>query len=117
MTDVEYDLQFYADALKLLREKIVDLEVQNHLIGLLDSYVKDSKNSYSLIPSFTSSSGEQEGKGAISSYNEALLAYEKTKYTARGSNPLSEITETQLSKMRENAIVSIENTHKSIGLA
>lgn len=117
MTDVEYDLQFYADALKLLREKIVDLEVQNHLIGLLDSYVKDSKNSYSLIPSFTSSSGEQEGKGAISSYNEALLAYEKTKYTARGSNPLSEITETQLSKMRENAIVSIENTHKSIGFA
>lgn len=117
MTDVEYDLQFYADALKLLREKIVDLEVQNHLIGLLDSYVKDPSNMYSLIPSVTPSSGEQEGKGAISSYNEALLAYEKTKYTATGNNPLSEISEAQLGKMRENAIVSIENTHKSIGFA
>lgn len=117
ITDVEYDLQFYADAIKLLREKIVELDVQNHLIGLLDSFVKDTVNKYSLIPSLTSSSSDSESKGAISTYNEALVAYDKMKYSTTVENPLSVVSESQLSKMRENAIVSIENSHKSIKYA
>ena len=116
MTDVEYDLQFYSDAIKLLREKIVDMEVQNHLIGLLDSYVKDPNNKYSVIPSLSSSSSEGDKQGSVTSYNEALIAYEKMKSTATKDNPLSEVTEKQLDIMREGAIVSIENAHKSISL-
>ena len=41
LTDIEYDVQFYADAVKNIREKIIEYEAQNHIINLLDTYVKD----------------------------------------------------------------------------
>ena len=34
---------FYADAVKNIREKIIEYEAQNHIINLLDTYVKDPK--------------------------------------------------------------------------
>ena len=116
ITDVEYDLQFYAEAVKLLREKIVELEVQNHLMGLVSTFVKDPTNKYNLIPALTTSS-EGESQNAISVYNEALIQYEKMKHSTKTENPLSSVSENQLSKMRENAILSIENAHNSIQYA
>ena len=42
LTDIEYDVQFYADvSVKNIREKIIEYEAQNHIINLLDTYVKD----------------------------------------------------------------------------
>lgn len=112
MTDIEYDVQFYVDAVKTLREKIVDLEAQTHIIDLLDAYVKDPKNKYSLIPTLLSV-GEGDKGGAISTYNEALIEREKLKKSSKTISPLSEIADTQISKLRESVCLSIENTKKS----
>lgn len=111
MTDIEYDVQFYADAVKNLREKIIDLEAQSHIIDLLDVYVKDPKNKYNLIPAMISSEGEKGG--AITMYNEALIERDKLKKSSKSSNPLSEIADSQIDKLRESVVLAIDNARKS----
>ena len=49
MTDIEYDVQFYADQMKELQMKIIELEAQMRLVDLLDAYVKDPQNRYNLV--------------------------------------------------------------------
>ena len=55
MTDIEYDVQFYADQMKELQMKIIELEAQTRLVDLLDAYVKDPQNKYNLVPILLSS--------------------------------------------------------------
>ena len=68
LTDIEYDVQFYADAVKNIREKIIEYEAQNHIINLLDTYVKDPKNKYSVIPAMLSADGEKVEERRLKGY-------------------------------------------------
>ncbi|MCD7850498.1 MAG: tyrosine protein kinase [Parabacteroides sp.] len=113
MTDIEYDVRFYADAVKNLREKIIDLEAQSHVIDLLDAYVKDPKNKYNLIPAMISSSDGEKGGSAITTYNEALIARDKLQKTSKSNNPLSEVADSQIDKLRESVVLAIDNARKS----
>ncbi|MCS3051657.1 hypothetical protein NXV05_17530 [Parabacteroides johnsonii] len=115
MTDMEYDVQFYTDAVKLFREKIIEMEAQGYLIDLLDDFVKDPKNKYSIIPPMLSV-GEGEKGGAVSSYNEALLEREKLIKSSTTDNPLSEIANNQVDKLRQGVVQSISNMKKSYQL-
>ena len=115
MTDMEYDVQFYTDAVKLFREKIIEIEAQGYLIDLLDDFVNDPKNKYSLIPPMLSA-GEGEKGGAVSSYNEALLEREKLIKSSTIDNPLSEIANNQVDKLRQGVVQSISNMKKSYQL-
>ena len=111
MTDIEYDVQFYADAVKNIREKIIEYEAQNHIINLLDTYVKDPKNKYSVIPAMLSADGEKGG--AISAYNEALMERDKITKSTNSVNPLSEIADSQIDKLRDGVVLAIDNARKS----
>lgn len=112
MTDVEYDVQFYSEALKTYREKLIEFETQNHMIDLLYNYVIDPANSYKLIPPMFSAGGNNSGDNSspISSYNEAIIKWEKTKKTSKGDNPLAEVSIQQIDKLRESVLISIKNT-------
>lgn len=112
ITSVEYDIEFYADAIKTFREKIIELEAQGHIINLLDDYVKDPRNKYRLIPFVLSAGGE--GSEPITIYNQAVLERDKLQKGTRSSNPLSEIADGQIDKLRESVVVSIENSRKSM---
>lgn len=112
MTDVEYDIKFYVDAIKSYREKIIEIEAQSHVLNLLDSYVNDPKNKYNLIPSILSV-GEGEKGGAVSMYNEALIERERLKKSSKSDSPLSEIADSQLEKLRESVILAIDNARTS----
>ena len=85
LTDIEYDVQFYADAVKNIREKIIEYEAQNHIINLLDTYVKDPKNKYSVIPAMLSADGEKGGA----------------------------ISASQIDKLRDGVVLAIDNARKS----
>lgn len=112
MTDIEYDVQFYTDAVKNLRTKIIELEAQSHVINLLDTYVNDPKNRYNLIPSILSV-GEGEKGGAVTSYNEALLERERLVKTSKSDNPLLEIANNQIEKLHQSVVLAIDNARKS----
>lgn len=111
MTDIEYDVLFYSEAIKNLREKIIELEAQTHVVNLLDDYVKNPENRYNVIPSMLSSEGEKGG--AISSYNEALMERDRIQKTAKSVNPLSEIADNQIEKLRGGVVLAIDNARKS----
>lgn len=114
MTDIEHDVQFYVDAVKDLRQKIMELETQQHIIVLLDSYVKDPKNKYNLIPAMLSV-GEGEKGGAITIYNEALIERDRLKKSTKSDNPLLEVATEQVDKLRESVFLAIDNANKSVG--
>ena len=115
MTDIEYDILFYTEALKGYREKIIELEAQSQMVNLLETYVKAPQNRYNLIPSILST-GDNESGSVISLYNEALLEREKMQKTSKDINPLTEVTDKQLDKLREGVLVSISNARESVNL-
>lgn len=115
MMDIQYDIQFYIEAIKAYREKIIELESQRHLIDLINNYVADPKNKYNIIPSILTTNTGENG-GAISLYNEALINREKLIKSSTSINPLSEVADNQLDKLREGVLVSIENLKKSVDI-
>ena len=94
-----------------VKEKIIEYEAQNHIINLLDTYVKDPKNKYSVIPAMLSADGEKGG--AISAYNEALMERDKITKSTNSVNPLSEIADSQIDKLRDGVVLAIDNARKS----
>lgn len=110
---VEFDVQFYAEAVKTFREKIIELEAQGHIINLLDDYVNDPKNKYRLIP-FILSMGSGEAAEPITIYNQAVIERDRIQKAAKSSNPLSELADNQIDKLRESVVVSIENSRTSM---
>lgn len=114
MTDIEHDVQFYVDAVKDLRQKIIELETQQHIIVLLDSYVKDPKNKYNLIPAMLSAVDGEKG-GAITVYNEALIERDRMMKSTKTDNPLLEVATNQVDKLRESVFLAIDNAKKSVG--
>jgi tyrosine-protein kinase Etk/Wzc len=113
MTDIEHDMLFYIESMKDLRQKIIELESQEHVIGLLDTYVKDPKNKYNLIPALLTAQDGEKG-GAISSYNEALIERDRVMKTSKMDNPLLEIMDGQIDKLRESVYLTIDNAKRSI---
>lgn len=115
MTNIEYDVQMYGEAIKVYREKIIELEAQSHIVNLLEDYITNPENKYKLIPSALSS-GEGEKSNPTSNYNEALLARDKMQKTSNDENPLVEIADIQLDKLRESVLVSVQNSKKGFEL-
>ena len=56
---------------------------------------------------------EGEKGGAVSSYNEALLEREKLIKSSTSDNPLSEIANNQVDKLRQGVVQSISYMKKS----
>lgn len=115
MTDVEYDIKMYTEAIKIYREKIIELEAQSHIVNLLEEYITNPENKYKLIPAALTSGDGEKGSPATN-YNEALLAREKMKKTSNADNPLTEIADIQLEKLRESVLVAVQNSKKGIDL-
>ena len=84
-------------------------------MNLLEAYVKDPKNKYNLIPTVFST-GESEKGGAVALYNEALIERERMQKTSKELNPLTEVADKQLDKLREGVFASINNARASANL-
>ncbi len=115
MTNVEYDVMFYTEAIKTYREKLIELEAQKYMVNLVEEYVKDPQNKYKLVPAAISSgAGESDKSSPVALYNQALVLREKTLMSSKGENPIAEVEEKQIEKLRESVIVSVENASKSL---
>jgi len=116
MTDIEYDVQFYADQMKELQMKIIELEAQMRLVDLLDAYVKDPQNRYNLVPIVLASGEGENSSKSVSSYNEALLERLRLLQSTKGDNPLIGQMNKQVDQLRESVFLSIDNAKKSLTL-
>ncbi|WP_456086989.1 GumC family protein [Parabacteroides sp.] len=116
MTDIEYDVQFYADQMKELQMKIIELEAQTRLVDLLDAYVKDPQNKYNLVPILLASGEGENSSKSVLSYNEALLERLRLLQSTKGDNPLIGQMNKQVDQLRESVFLSIDNAKKSLTL-
>ena len=116
MTDIEFDVPFYAEQMKDLRSKIIEVEAQSRILVFMDEYIKDPRNKYNLVPSLLNSSEGGDKGNPIALYNEALLEREKILQTSKNDNPLIGKVNKQVDQLRASVFLSIENAKKSSSL-
>jgi len=117
MTDIEYDVQFYANEMQELQSKIIELESETHLIDIMNSYIKDPTNKNSLVPMLIAENGGELSSSPLAAYNNKLLERSSLMQSAKKNNPLIIQADQQIDKMRESVKTSFANSQKSIKLA
>ena len=117
LTDVQYDIQYYAEYMRDLRLKILELETQAKLIELMAEFVKDPKNKYELIPPLLTTTSESTENGQINLYNMTLMDRERALKASSEDNPTVVNLTMQIDMLRESVFQMIENSHKSIVLS
>ncbi len=116
MTDIEFDLQFYADQMKELQSRIIELESQSYSIDLILDFIGNSQNKYSLIPFIVASSEGEKGNNPITTYNEALIERQRLIQSSTEDNPVLLTLNKQIEKMRESVHLSISNMKENLKL-
>ena len=112
ITFLESDALMFSDAMKELFAAIIVAESQIHIINMLDEFVKDPANKYSVVPSILTASDGENG-GSISQYNEAIVDYNRLLSNSSATNTMVQIKDIQVTKLREGVHVMIGNTQKS----
>lgn len=113
LTAVEADVLFYAEQMKELQVKMIELEAQANVVSLMDKFVKNPDNKYNLVPMLLSATGEKEG-GPIATYNELLLERARVIQNSSINNPLVHTLSEQADKLRGSVFKTIENAQSGL---
>lgn len=114
LTDVEYDIQYYAEYMRDLKGRLIEAETQANMVAMMDAFVRNPANRYKLVPSLlTSGTAETEGS-AIFLYNQALLEREKAIRNSNEQNPMVASLTTQVDRLRETVFQSINNAQQTM---
>lgn len=115
LTDIEHDVQFYVEQMRDLQVKLIEMEAQAHVIRMMDEFVKDPANKYTMVPSLLS---QESGEGSpVMAYNEVLLERARVIQNSDISNPLVKSLTEQADQLRASVFASISNAQKGIQLS
>ncbi|MDR1746677.1 MAG: tyrosine protein kinase [Tannerella sp.] len=112
LTLLESDVLFYTEQMKELELKIIEVEAESRLIKMMDDYVKNPKNKYSVVPSLLSIAEGEKGS-AITLYNEALLERDRLLRNSNENNLIFKTMDDQVNSLREGVFQMIENAEKT----
>jgi uncharacterized protein involved in exopolysaccharide biosynthesis len=112
LTGVQYDIQYYAEYMRDLRIKILELEKDTKMVELMEEFVKDPKNKYELIPSLYTTNAENE-TSPISLYNVVLMDRGRALKNATEDNPVVIDLTTRADQLRESVFQMIDNAHQA----
>lgn len=110
MTLLESDVMFYAEQMRELQVKIIEVEAESQVIKMMDDYIKNPNNKYNVIPLLLSADGEKGG--AISVYNEAIVERNRLLKNSNEKNPAFRSVSDQVDKLREGVYQMIDNSKK-----
>lgn len=115
LTDVQTDVMFFAEQMKEVQVKLIELEAQAHAVNLMSEFVNKEENRYNLVPMLlTTESGE---KNPIVMYNELLLERSRIMQTTKDNHPLVESLTQKADEMRQSVFLTIKNASKTIQLS
>ena len=117
LTDVQYDIQYYAEYMRDLRTKILEVETDTKLLELMDEFVKNPKNKYEMIPSLYTATTSETESSPISLYNVTLMERERALKTSTEDNPVVINLTSQIDLLRESVFQMIKNMHQAMVLA
>jgi len=112
LVDIKAETELYLKKMGDMKGTLVYLDVQSQLIKMVEDYVKDPSNKYTLMPGGLGIPKEMADN--MQNYNELLL--QRTNYLRDMSptNPVILSLNEQLDLMQKNIVVSIENVKRDI---
>jgi len=116
LTDIASEAEIFLKSSSEYDKMLAELETQLNLIGYIETYVKDNKNQYNLVPANLGI----EDKSLITlmqEYNMALLERMKVMRTTNDQNPVIMQMEQQLKQLRSSIIVSIGSLKDGLKIA
>ena len=116
LMDGEHDVQFYVDQMRELQLKLIELEAQVNVIGMMDDFVKDPANKYNLVPMLLSAQDGEKGS-PLATYNEILLERARVIQNSSIKNPLVSTLSKQADELRSSVFRTIGNAQKGLQLS
>lgn len=116
LMDVEHDVQFYVEQMKELQTKLIELQAQENVVGMMDAFVKDPANKYNLVPALLSAQEGEKG-GTLTKYNEVLLERARVIQNSSINNPLVATLTKQADELRVSVFKTINNAQKGLELS
>lgn len=113
LTDIEHDVLFYVEQLKELQIKLIELESQGHLLKMMNDFINDPDNKYTLVPSLLAQEGETS---PIMMYNEVLLERSRVIQNSGINNPLVTTLTKNADQLRKSVFSAITNAQKGLDL-
>jgi len=101
ITDLGSEAKIYVEQTSQIQQKHIEIETQIKTIELVENFIKDSGNSYKLIPNLGIT--DVGLSVVISNYNNSLLEYQRLENSASENNP-----------SRKKALLDLESTKESI---
>lgn len=98
------------------RKRIAEIETQLNLVQFVSEFIADETKKNSLIPSNIGLSNELLIQ-LITQYNNTLLRRMRVQRTATDDNPVIYQIDAQMTMLRENIVMSINNTSNTLNIS
>ena len=116
LTDITSEAEIFLKSSSDYNKKLAELETQLNLVGYIESYVKDNKNKYSLVPANLGIE-DKSLLELMQEYNKLLLERMKLMRTTNDKNPVITQLEEQLKALRGSVIASIGSIKDGLKIA
>lgn len=113
LTDLGVEAELLVKKSSDFRENIIRVETQYSIISMLEDFVKNPENRYSVVPTSFGINLET-ASGVISSYNSMLLYRNKLLRSSSLENPILESLNEQIDTIRYSVIMNIESIKHGI---
>ncbi|MBR5029716.1 MAG: polysaccharide biosynthesis tyrosine autokinase [Muribaculaceae bacterium] len=107
MADVELQTKASIARQEQAESKIVALEAQYRIVGLINDFINDPRNKYSYIPFEADSTA---ASGSIKAFNQMAMRRAELAQSAHGDNEALKELDQQLDAMRETIRKGVNNT-------
>lgn len=115
LTDIPTEAKIILEKNGDFKEKLIDIETQYAIVGLIQDYVNSPQNKYALIPS-SLGLNDRAVVEAIQAYNDLLLERVRLVRSTNPTNPTLLNLNEQVDVMRENLKMSIASVKAGIDI-
>jgi len=116
LTDITSEADIFLKSSSEYDKKLAEIETQLNLVGYIETYVKDNRNQYNLVPANLGLE-DQSLLDLMQEYNKALLERMKLKRTTNDANPVIMQMEQQLKQTRSSIITSIGSIKEGLKIS
>ena len=116
LTDIETEARIMLEQNGSFKEKMLETETQYSVIKIIEEFLADPANRYSLIP-FSVGLSDNSAVEAIQKYNEIVLERMKLLNTSSEDNPSVLFLNNQLDATRKNVVSTVKNIKEGIKVA
>lgn len=112
ITNLDLEAKTYMSLLSSVQEEEIAFEIKSNMINVIEDFMKNPKNKYSLIP--TSLGFPETTLATLEQYNTLILERSHLLKNANESNPTVLEMNDRADVMRQNILASIKQTKKEI---